>query len=136
MPAFEERIVCPAPPEAVWRLLHDPRRFPEWWVGTERVDMEAEQPTRYLEGWPDFPMPMDVRARGDGSRVVISCLVSDILTEWILEPDPGGCAVSARVEIPEEEGHRLAAMREQIVGSMARLAARAAEGAGAPENAG
>jgi uncharacterized protein YndB with AHSA1/START domain len=129
MPAFSDRVVCRAPAEAVWRLLHDPRRFPEWWVGTARVDMDAERPTRYLEGWPDFPMPMEVSSRTDGSRVIVSCLVSDILTEWTLEPHRDGCAVAVRVEIPEHEAARLQAMREQIGASLARLAERAAAGA-------
>ena len=112
MPAFADRVVCRATAEAVWRLLHDPRRFPEWWAGTARVDAEAEHPTRYLEGWPDFPMPMKVSSRSDGSRVIVSCLVSDILTEWTLEPDPAGCAVAVRVEIPEREAARLERLRE------------------------
>jgi uncharacterized protein YndB with AHSA1/START domain len=122
MPEFLERSGCRAPAEEVWKLLHDPRRFPEWWAGTERVEPgEDGAVTRYLDGWPDFPMPTAISSRQDGGCIVISCLRSDIVHEWTLEPAPEGCAVRVRVEIPDEEAARLEPMRDEVRASLARL---------------
>ena len=33
MPGFALSAECGAPVEEVWKLLFDPARFPEWWVG-------------------------------------------------------------------------------------------------------
>jgi uncharacterized protein YndB with AHSA1/START domain len=121
MPEFSDRAPCRAPAEEVWKLLHDPARFPEWWAGTERVEPGDDGGvTRYLDGWPDFPMPTAVAAGRDGA-IVISCLRSDIVHEWTLSPAPGGCDVAVRVTIPEEEAARLDAMRAEVGASLARL---------------
>jgi hypothetical protein len=40
-----------------------------------------------------------VTTRNDGSRVVISCLLSDIVREWMLEPDHVGCVMRLRDEL-------------------------------------
>ena len=37
MPAFTLTRHASAPVEEVWKLLHDPARFPEWWAGVETV---------------------------------------------------------------------------------------------------
>lgn len=129
MPSFQERARCAAPAESVWRLLHDPRRFAEWWADTERVETGGEHPTRYVAGWPDFPMPMALDTRADGARVVISCLVSDVRFEWTLEPEPSGCAVQVTAELPEHEAARLGALRAEVGASLERLVARAEGGA-------
>ena len=121
MPEFSERSSCRAPAEEVWKLLHDPARFPEWWAGTERVEPGDDGAvTRYLDGWPDFPMPTSVAAGRDGA-IVISCLRSDIVHEWTLLPAPAGCDVAVRVTIPDEESARLDAMRAEVGASLARL---------------
>jgi uncharacterized protein YndB with AHSA1/START domain len=122
MPSFSERRPCSAPAEEVWKLLHDPERFPDWWAGTERVEPgEDGAVTRYLDGWPDFPMPTAISSRREGAAIVISCLRSDIVHEWTLEPDPPGCAVRVRVEIPEAEAARLDASRAEVRASLAKL---------------
>lgn len=122
MPEFSERSGCRAPAEEVWKLLHDPARFPDWWAGTERVEPGDDGAvTRYLDGWPDFPMPTAVTSRRDGAAIVISCLRSDIIHVWTLEPAPGGCAVAVRVTIPEEEAARLEPVRAEVAASLARL---------------
>ena len=127
MPGFHEGIVCAAPPAEVWRLVHDPCRMSEWMTDTARVEPGDDGTvTRYLHGWPDFPMPTRVRTQADGSRVVISCLVSDIDFRVGLSPDPGGCRVDIDVTLPEEEAARLDAVRELVVASLARLAERSA----------
>ncbi|WP_217912817.1 SRPBCC family protein [Miltoncostaea marina] len=132
MPAFTERTVCAAPPAQVWRLVHDPERMPEWLVDTERVEGGDDGTvTRYLHGWPDFPMPTRVTTRADGARVVISCLVSDIDIRVALEPHPAGCAVEMEVCVPEAEAARLPAARRLAVDSLARLSRITSAGAAA-----
>lgn len=131
MPGFREGIVCAAPPADVWRLVHDPARMSEWMTDTARVEPgDAEDTvTRYLVGWPDYPMPTRVRTQNAGSRVIISCLVSDIDFRIALAPDPAGCRVDIDVSLPEEEAARLDAVHELVVASLARLAERSASAA-------
>ena len=126
MPGFEERVECAAPPEEVWKLLYDPARFAEWWEGWERVEGRDDgSVTRYDARWPDFAYPTQVTTRREESRVVISCLLSDIRHEWAIEPSPGGCALRVSVEVPEEEAHRLPDARANVRVSLARLVATA-----------
>ena len=121
MPEFSERSHCRAPAEEVWKLLHDPARFPDWWAGTERVEPGGDGAvTRYLDGWPDFPMPTAVTSRREAGAIVISCLRSDIVHEWTLSPAEDGCDVAVRVTIPEEEAARLDPVRAEVVASMPR----------------
>jgi uncharacterized protein YndB with AHSA1/START domain len=130
VPGFREGIVCAAPPAEVWRLVHDPARMSEWMTDTARVEVAqgGGTVTRYLHGWPDHPMPTRVRSHGDGSRVVISCLVSDIDFRVTLSPDPEGCRVDIDVRLPEEEAARLDGVRAVVVASLERLAERSAAG--------
>ncbi len=122
MPEFSERSACRARAEEVWKLLHDPDRFPDWWAGTERVEPgDGGEVTRYLDGWPDFPMPTAIATRRDGAAVVISCLRSDIAYEWALAPAPEGCEVAVRVTVPEQEAARLDAVTAEASASLARL---------------
>jgi uncharacterized protein YndB with AHSA1/START domain len=130
MPEFEDEARSDAPPEDVWKLLYDPGRFPDWWAGVGSVDRGGPGGyTMYPEGFPDFPMPQQLRVTGAMSGVTISCLVSDLVFEWRLAPLDGGSATSitVHVEIPEAEAHRLAAQQDVISKSLARLAALAAE---------
>jgi uncharacterized protein YndB with AHSA1/START domain len=134
MPSFDQYARSEAPPEQVWKLLYDPRRFPEWWVGIETVEPEpgngddTARYTMYPEGYPDFPMPQQLRSSAKDRSVRISCLISDLRFDWVLQPLDGGeaTAISVHVEIPEQEEHRLATQREVIRRSLARLAELAA----------
>ena len=118
-----------APPEEVWKLLYDPSRFPDWWVGVETVEMtSAETYTYFASGYPDFPMPQALQATVNNRRVRISCLVSDLRFDWQLAPlaDGTATAISVHVEIPEHEAHRMTTQQDVIrrsVASLARLAA-------------
>jgi uncharacterized protein YndB with AHSA1/START domain len=135
MPGFEQQTRSDASPEDVWKLLYDPGRFPEWWVGVETVERSADTAedtagyTMFPAGYPDFPMPQQLRVSDSG--VTISCLVSDLVFEWRLAPLDGGAAtaITVHVEIPEQEAHRLATQQDVIRTSLARLAALAASSA-------
>lgn len=122
-----------APPEEVWKLLFDPSRFPEWWVGMETVESAADGFTMWPAGYPDFPMPQQLRSERAEGRVTISCQVSDIDFRWRLsEGRPAGTRIEVEVDLPEREAHRLEGQREIIAESLERLAALAgAAGQGA-----
>jgi len=132
MPEFRDATTSAAPPEEVWKILYDPSRFPEWWVGFETVETDGDgdgderRYTMYPEGYPDFPMPQVLRTSHDEGTVIVSCLVSDLRFEWQLEPADEGTRISIAVEIPEREAHRLDGQREVIAASLARLAELAA----------
>lgn len=129
MPSFDDTTTTVAPPEEVWKILYDPARFPEWWAGIETVDAEPgdgadRRYTIYPVGYPDFPMPQVLRTSGDEGRVTVSCLVSDIVFEWRLEPaHGGGTRITVHVDIPDDEAHRLEGQHEVISASLRRLAA-------------
>jgi uncharacterized protein YndB with AHSA1/START domain len=130
MPGFDDAATSPAPVEEVWKLLYDPSRFPEWWSGMATVQRRAHDArgdyTMYLEGHPDFPMPQELRSNLDGRRVTVSCLVSDLVFEWRLEPlDGDRTRIAVHVELPEQEAHRLEQQQAVIRDSLAALAALA-----------
>lgn len=58
MPGFEESAVCRAPGEEVRKLLYDPARFPEWWVGVARVEVRVDVPEaeakRLEQAWEEI----------------------------------------------------------------------------------
>jgi len=130
MPSFDDTTTAAAPPEEVWKILYDPSRFPEWWVGIETVETEGASAagrttyTMYPAGYPDFPMPQQLETAHDQRRVVVSCLISDLRFEWTLEPldDGNATRISVHVDIPPNEGHRLDTQREVISKSLTQLA--------------
>jgi uncharacterized protein YndB with AHSA1/START domain len=130
MPSFSDTAVSQAPPEEVWKLLYDPSRFPEWWAGVGIVEASqarehagGHEYTMYPEGYPDFPMTQLLESRREERRVTVSCMVSDLRFDWLLEPAPGdGTRIVVEVEIPEREAHRLQAQQAVISASLTRLA--------------
>jgi uncharacterized protein YndB with AHSA1/START domain len=127
MPAFDDSITTAASPEDVWMLLYDPLRFPEWWFGIERTTAGGDGDyTMFVEGYPDFPMPQELDARKEDSRVTISCMVSDLVFQWHLEPVDGGTKISVHVDIPDREAGRLDMQRGVIESSLRRLGELAA----------
>ncbi len=127
MPSFHDTTTSAAPPEDVWKLLYDPARFPDWWVGIGAVELRGKgEYTMYPDGYPDFPMAQLLDTQRDQHRVTISCLVSDLRFEWRLEAAAEGTLITVDVEIPEAEAHRLDTQRELISTSMRRLARIAA----------
>ena len=126
MPAFDDSATAAAPVEEVWKLLYDPARMVEWWEGIERVEPSGGgEITFYPDGYPDFPMPQELRTASDGRGLTISCLVSYLVYEWRLEPQGDDTRISVHVEIPEEEAHRLEAQRAGVSASLRSLAALA-----------
>ena len=126
MPTFDDSATAAAPVEEVWKLLYDPARMVEWWEGIERVERGGDgDVTFYPDGYPDFPMPQELRTASDGRGLTISCLVSYLVFEWRLESLDPGTRILVHVEIPEEEAHRLEAQRAGVSASLRSLAALA-----------
>jgi uncharacterized protein YndB with AHSA1/START domain len=129
VPTFTMTGHADAPVEEVWKLLFDPSRFPEWWDGVETV--RADSPGSYVmwpAGYPDFPMPQQLRTDRDQGRVTVSCQVSDIDVCWQLSEQGPGTDIDVRVDLPEAEARRLATQRDVIARSLTRLAELAAVG--------
>jgi uncharacterized protein YndB with AHSA1/START domain len=127
MPAFSLTAHAGAPVEEVWKLLHDPARFPEWWEGVETVAAGAGGAyTIWPSGYPDYPMAQQLRAEPDDGRVTISCLVSDLIFVWRLRADGETTDIDVEVELPERESHRLPVQRDLLTKSLANLSAIAA----------
>jgi hypothetical protein len=79
----------------------------------------------YPDGYPDFPMPQALRTTSGDRHVTVSCLVSDLVFAWRLEPLQDGTRIAVHVEIPESEAHRLDGQRELLSVSLRSLAALA-----------
>jgi uncharacterized protein YndB with AHSA1/START domain len=131
LPEFTDETTTTAPPEEVWKLLYDPTRFPEWWLGMDLIHDGDDQGgeadfTYYAKDWPDFPMPQRFRADSEDRRVTVTCMVSEIDFAWVLEPtEQDGTHIAVRARIPDVEAEREPAIRQMIAGSMRRLAALA-----------
>jgi len=124
MPSFHDSADAQAPPEEVWKLLYDPARFPEWWAGIATVEPGTDgKYTMFPDGYPDFPMAQMLDTQRDGHSVTVSCLVSDLVFEWVLEPlDGERTRINVHVEIPEAEAARLETQKDVIRTSLHTLA--------------
>jgi uncharacterized protein YndB with AHSA1/START domain len=127
MPAFTLRTHACAPVEEVWKLLHDPARFPQWWEGIATVAPgPAGAYTMWPTGYPDFPMAQQLSTEPDDGRVTILCLVSDLVFRWRLRALGEETEIEVAAEIPDREAHRVPVQRELLHRSLATLAALAA----------
>ncbi|HEX4705495.1 MAG TPA: SRPBCC family protein [Pseudonocardiaceae bacterium] len=123
MPSFDLSARTEAPLEEVWKLLHDPARFPEWWAGVETVRTQNRGDyTMWPTGFPDFPMAQRMRTDHADGRVMISCLVSDLEFRWQLHADGDTTGIEVHVDLPETEAHRLEIQRALLTESINRLA--------------
>jgi uncharacterized protein YndB with AHSA1/START domain len=127
MPRFTLTAQAAAPVEEVWKLVHDPARFPEWWAGVETVRTGADGDyTLWPAGYPNFPMAQHLGADAADGRVTISCLVSDLVFRWQLRADGEATDIVVEVDLPDSEAHRLADQRRILRQSLTTLAALAA----------
>jgi uncharacterized protein YndB with AHSA1/START domain len=120
---IEESVTCRAPAVEVWKLLHDPARFTEWWAGVSRVEATEGGATLYPDG--QAATPTRITAGRDGRQVVISCLMTDDIYTWVLEPHPDGCRIAVRVEVADGDAERLSQRHAGVLASLPRLVAAA-----------
>ena len=123
MPEFSLSGRAHAPVEEVWKLLYDPTRFPEWWAGMQNVRNDGTDGyTVWLQEYPDFPWPQQLRGDRAEGRVTISCQITDIDFVWQLAEDEPGTRINVHVALPDSQAHQLNDKRENITTSLARLA--------------
>ncbi len=104
---FHAEARCASPAREVWKLLYDPVRFSRWWPGWERVEPgEGPALTHYDARWPDFAYPATVSSEPSTGRVVVSCLLTDIVYSWSIDTAGSGCQIGVVVTIPDAETHR------------------------------
>ena len=133
MPGFTLTAATHAPVEEVWKLLFDPTRFPEWWAGIETVRVDTPGGyTMWPDGYPDFPMPQQLRTDHAAGRVTVSCQVSDIDVTWQLADDGSATTITVQVTLPVAEAGRLPRQRELIGVSLGNLTGLAEAEAGHP----
>jgi hypothetical protein len=81
--------------------------------------------TQWPTGYPDLPMPQNLRVDQANERVTISCQVSDIEIVWQLAEAGTGTSINVIVGLPEREAHRLDGQQNVIRESLRRLTALA-----------
>ena len=127
MPTFALRAHSKAPVEEVWKLLHNPTRFPEWWEGIDSVAPGSNGDyTIWPAGYPDFPMAQHLDTQRNAGRLTISCLVSDITFRWQLHEAGETTDIEVEVDVPEHEAHRIPDQQRMLEQSLHTLAALAA----------
>lgn len=98
---FHVEAVVPAPPEAVWAVLMDTNRYPEWnpvFVAVDGSYAEGEKVTntvRFPDG-SDVEMTATVKALITDRELRQSGGTPGVLTfdhQWLLEPVEGGTRV-------------------------------------------
>jgi len=123
---FRAEAACAAPAREVWKLLYDPVRFSRWWPGWERIEPgEGPALTRYDARWPDFAYPATVSSDPSTGRVVVSCLLSDIVHTWGIDPAGSGCRISVDVAIPTAEADRTGDTAEIVRQALSALVSEA-----------
>ena len=116
MPRFTLTETVAAPVEDVWKLVFDPTRYPEWWVGPETGLPEA----------PPLPLLLGTD-RGSG-RITLSCQVSAMEFVWQLAEHGESTRITVRVDVPPAAAALLEPERTALTASLAGLAALAMTG--------
>jgi hypothetical protein len=76
-------------------------------VVINRVETTPGGVSHYDARWPDFAYPAAVSTDAASGRIVVSCMLSDIVHTWSIQPHPPGCTVSVEVTIPDAVGDRI-----------------------------
>lgn len=129
MPQFHlvTRWCFDAPIERVWEMLNQPERFPEWWPGFERAEVEGDGGVGTLSRYRvrgDFGLGFDFETRVDERREPEYLLVSSRgdLTgtgEWRLERDGSGTKVVYTWDV--DLGRRGLRLFSRLPGSRRRM---------------
>ncbi len=122
MASIDEQAATTATAEEVFKLLYDPEEFPRWW-GCLQIEGNPE-PSKH----PDFGLPQVLSSSRSDGRVTVSCSMSDIVFEWLLEELPdGGTSIAVHVEVPDAYRLDVEGQRAVIGMSLRQLADVAAQ---------
>ena len=125
MPVIEAEALVAAPAEEVFKVLHDPTRHPEWWVGVDTVEGVHRQDDA-LRFWVDSRDYPGVRLEQRqtplaGGGIVMTCVQHGIHFRWRLVPEGDATRVQAHVEIPDHSRELTEGYRAKIPASLERL---------------
>jgi uncharacterized protein YndB with AHSA1/START domain len=125
MPVIEAEALVGAPAEEVFKILHDPTRHPEWWVGLDTIESVRTQDDtlRFSVYSRDYPgTRLEQRQEPlAGGGIVMTCLQYGIRFRWRLTPEGDATRVHAHVEIPEHSRELTDGYRVKIPASLERL---------------
>jgi carbon monoxide dehydrogenase subunit G len=128
MPGFILTDTAAAPVEDVWKLLFDPSRFPEWWAGIETVQVDAEGAlTVWQSGYPDFPLPQNLRTDPATGRVTMSCQTFDVEVSWQLAEQGEDTRVTVTADIPADLADLVGVLEREVVAASLTALVRLAE---------
>jgi uncharacterized protein YndB with AHSA1/START domain len=127
MPIVEAETLIAAPAEEVFKVLHDPTRHPEWWVGLDTIEGVQGQDgeLRFSVLSHDYPgVRLEQRQEPlAGGGIVMTCLQYGLRFRWRLVPEDHATRVHAHVEIPDRWRELTAGYRMKIPASLERLSA-------------
>jgi uncharacterized protein YndB with AHSA1/START domain len=123
MPGFTLTQVVAAPVEEVWKVLFDPTRIPDWWVGMEAVRVDGRDAfTLWLAQDPGRPLPQRVSGEPAAGRMTMSCQVNEIDFTWRLAEEAGGTRVTVQVAFAPATADQLDRTRAALTASLPALA--------------
>jgi uncharacterized protein YndB with AHSA1/START domain len=113
MSAHREQAQIAAPVEAVWSLVGDPSRYPEWWPRVIEVRGERfEQGDEYVQITRDPGRNVKsnflIEQARDLREIRMSCQLTGTYAHWFLTPAQGGTFVELDMGMePKRFGFRL-----------------------------
>jgi carbon monoxide dehydrogenase subunit G len=128
MPGFTLTDTAAAPVEDVWKLLFDPARFPEWWAGIETVRVGAEGAlTVWQSGYPDFPLPQNLRTDPATGRVTMSCQTFDVEVSWQLAEQGEDTRITVIADMPADLADLVGVLEREVAAASLTALVRLAE---------
>jgi uncharacterized protein YndB with AHSA1/START domain len=105
MSSWRQQMLIDAPPEAVWKLLGDPKRYPDWAgyvvevTGLPVIEKDAsyEQTTRVPLG--DVTTTFRLDRFEELQEIRMRCEESGWYSHWLLTPAAGGTFAEAEIGI-------------------------------------
>ena len=107
MASWRQQAVIEAPPDAVWELVANPNRFPEWWGDTLEVTgpatielgTEFQQTSPAPIGRSTTTTTYRVEALDELHEVRMRCLQSGWYSHWLLTEARGSTFVDVEIGI-------------------------------------
>ena len=108
MAAHRQQVFIDVPVAAVWALVGDPRRHPEWWPRVVDVQCEGLEEgcvVREVMKSPSGQIETDVSVERleDCREIRMRCLDTGTFTRWLLTEARGGTFVDAEFGIDPQD---------------------------------
>jgi uncharacterized protein YndB with AHSA1/START domain len=105
MSSWRQQALIQAPPEAVWSLLGDPKRYPEWAgyvvevTGLPVIEKDAEYEQVSSEPWGRVTTKFTIDRFEEMHEIRMRCLQSGWYSQWLLTEAQGATFVDAEIGI-------------------------------------